>query len=167
MSRRLGSRTGRLTRVHMVQLISFGLNGASTGIVYSVAVWSLLAISRKTFELDVVIAYAISIAANYLGARLVFKPTTGIRGHALRYLSVVASNFLTTAVLAWWLHRAGADNIISVYLPVAVTSIPTFVLMRNWVFKNPVFDELAATGVSGDDAQPLNATENTNSTPAP
>jgi len=35
------------------------------------------------------------------------------------------------------LHHAGAGNIISVYLPVAVTSVPTFVLMRSWVFKNP------------------------------
>lgn len=129
----------------MVQLISFGLNGVFTGIVYSVAVWSLIAFSPKTFELDVVTAYAISVAANYLGARLVFKPTTGIRGHALRYLFVVAANFLTTAVLAWWLHRAGADNIISVYLPVAVTLVPTFVLMRSWVFKNPAIDELTPT----------------------
>lgn len=84
--------------------------------------------------LDVLIAYAIGVGANYLGARLVFKPTTGLRRHALRYLSVVAANFLTTAVLAWWLHRIGADNIISVYPPVAVTAVPTFALMRNWVF---------------------------------
>jgi len=121
----------------LVQLISFGLNGAFTGIVYSAAVWSLIALSPETFELDVVIAYAVATAANYFGARLVFKPTTGIRGHALRYLSVIAANFLTTAVLAWCLHRTGAENIISVYLPVVATSVPTFVLMRSWVFKNP------------------------------
>ncbi len=120
-----------------MQLISFGLNGAITGIVYSAAVWSLIALSPKTFELDVVIAYAVATAANYLGARLVFKPTSGIGGHALRYLSVVVANFLTTSVLAWYLHRTGADDIISVYLPVAVTLVPTFVLMRKWVFKNP------------------------------
>jgi len=129
--------TGRGTKARVVQLILFGVNGVSTGIVYSAAVWSLIAVSPKTFEFDVVIAYAVAAAVNYLGARMVFKPTTGIRGHAMRYLSVVAANFLTTGVLAWCLHRAGAENIISVYLPVAVTSVPTFVLMRGWVFKNP------------------------------
>jgi putative flippase GtrA len=145
VSKRIGWWTGRLTRAHLVQLISFGLSGAFTGIVYSAAAWSLIALSPKTFEFDVVIAYAIATAANYLGARLVFKATTGIRGHALRYLSVVAANFLTTSVLAWSLHRTGADNIISVYLPVAVTLVPTFVLMRSWVFKNPAIDELTPT----------------------
>ena len=137
LPRRIRWWAGRVTKTHLVQLISFGLNGAFTAIVYSAAVWSLIALSPKTFELDVVIAYAVATAANYFGARLVFKPTTGIRGHALRYLSVIAANFLTTAVLAWCLHHAGAGNIISVYLPVAVTSVPTFVLMRSWVFKNP------------------------------
>lgn len=124
----------------MVQLILFGVNGVSTGIVYSAAVWSLIAMSPRTFELDVLIAYAIGLGANYLGARLVFKPTTGLRRHALRYLSVVAANFLTTAVLAWWLHRTGVANIISVYLPVMVTAAPTFVLMRRWVFNNSATD---------------------------
>jgi len=115
----------------------FGANGVSTGIVYSAVVWSLIALSPRTFELDVIVAYATAIAANYVGARLVFKPTTGLRRHALRYLSVVAANFLTTAVLAWWLHWIGVANIISVYLPVMVTAAPTFVLMRRWVFNNP------------------------------
>lgn len=136
----IGWRTLRLTRTHLVQLVSFGFNGAFTGIVYSAAVWSLIALSPKTFELDIVMAYAIATAANYFGARLVFKPTTDIRGHAVRYLSVVAANFLTTSVLAWYLHRAGADDFISVYLPVGVTLVPTFVLMRGWVFKKQAID---------------------------
>lgn len=135
--RRIGWWTGPLTKVHLVQLILFGMNAVATAIVYTAAVWSLIALSGETFVLDIVIAYAIATAANYLGARVVFKPTTGVRGHALRYLSVVAANFLATAVLAWWLHRTGAAKIISVYVPVAVTSVPTFVLMRSWVFKNP------------------------------
>lgn len=128
--------SGWLTKARLVQLILFGANGICTGIVYSLAVWSLIAISPTTLVLDVVIAYATATTVNYLGARLVFKPETSVRGHALRYLSLIAANFVATAGLAWWLDRTGADNIISVYLPVAVTSIPTFMLMRSWVFKN-------------------------------
>jgi putative flippase GtrA len=126
----------RLTRAQLVQLASFGVNGLSTGVVYSVAVWTLIALSRRTFALDVLIAYAIAVLANYFGARLVFKPTTGIRGHALKYLSVIAANLLITSGLAWILHQAGAADVVAAYLPVAVTTVPTFVLMRSWVFRS-------------------------------
>lgn len=120
-----------------MQLSFFALNGLFAGIVYSVAVWSLISISPETIELDVIVAFALSALANYLGARLVFRPETTIRGHALRYLTVIVANFLTAGFFAWCLHRAGADDIVSVYLPVLVTAGPTFVLMRSWAFKKP------------------------------
>ena len=129
---------GRFTKPQLVQLVSFGLNGVSTAIVYSAAVWSLIAVSPRTFAFDVLLAYAIATAAHYFGSRLVFRAKTGMHGHdLLRYLAVVAASWLTTASLAWCLHRTAVNNVIAVYLPVAVTPIPTFLLMRNWVFKNP------------------------------
>jgi len=66
-----------------------------------------------------------------------------MRCHALRYLIVVAAHFAGTASLACCLHRIGAHNIISMYLPVAVTLVPIFVLIRGWVFKNPVTFEVS------------------------
>jgi putative flippase GtrA len=119
-----------------VQLVSFGLNGVSTAIVYSTAAWSLIALSPTTLAFDVTFAYAIAVAAHYLGSRLVFRAKTDLHGHVFRYLAVIAASWLTTAFLAWCLHRTAINIVIAVYLPVAVTAVPTFLLMRNWVFKN-------------------------------
>ena len=89
---------GRFTKPQLVQLVSFGLNGVSTAIVYSAAVWWLIAVSPTTFEFDVLLAYVIAMAANYLGSRLVFRAKTDMHGHVLRYLTVVAaSSWLNSA----------------------------------------------------------------------
>jgi putative flippase GtrA len=123
-----------LTRRTITQLVSYGINGVITAVVYTAVVWTLIALSRKTFALDVVAAYACAVVCNYVGARFIFKPTVGLRGHLPRYLAVIAGNFAVTALLAWSLHRAGVPNLFGAYLPVAVTAIPTFVLLRHWVF---------------------------------
>lgn len=118
-----------------MQLALFGLNGAFAAAVYSAVVWTLIAASPDTFALDVVIAFAASAVANYVGARVVFKPHTTFRGHILRYLIVVACTFTATGVIAALVHDAGAPDIVGAYLPTVLTAIPTFVVMRTWVFR--------------------------------
>jgi putative flippase GtrA len=129
-----------VTRANVAQVVGFGLNGASTAVVYSIAIWTLIAVSPRTFAVDVVAAYAIAVAVNYLGARLIFKPGDDLRTHFARYAILVAANSIATAVLASWLHRLGVHYALAVYFPVAVTVIPTFVLMRTWVFKRSTIE---------------------------
>ena len=116
------------------QFILYGLNGVFTAIMYSIAFWSLLALSRHTFVLDVIIAYAVAGLCNYTGARRLFKPTTKLHGHVRRYLVVLVGAFSLTSALAWSLDQAGAPRFVGAYLPVVVTSLPVFLLMRAWVF---------------------------------
>lgn len=82
-------------------------------------------------------AYAIGGICNYTGARRIFKPTTTIKGHLGRYLTVIAGAFALTSAVAWSLDRGGAPDWVGAYVPVLVTAIPTFVLMRTWVFRSP------------------------------
>ena len=123
------------SRHNLTQLAFFGANGLSTAIVYSVAVWTLIAVSPQTFALNVAVAYILGVVWNYLGARWIFKPGGDFRGHAPRYLAVVLGNLVVTALIAGVLNWAGAPKLISAYLPVAVIAVPTFLLMRGWVFK--------------------------------
>ena len=90
------------------------------------------------FVVDVVIAYAIAVLWNYLGARLVFRPETPLAAHGWRYASVVALNFAATATVAWACRRAELPDAVAVYLPVALTVVPTYVFMRVWVFCPPL-----------------------------
>jgi putative flippase GtrA len=119
----------------LLQLLLFAANGLCTAVIYSAVVWTLIAASPETFAVDVVVAYAVATAANYLVARFVFKPTGGALAHLPRYLVVVAGNFAFTAAAAWLLHRLGTWDAIAAYAPVVVTAVPTFVLMRMWVFR--------------------------------
>jgi putative flippase GtrA len=128
---------GRLDRQVVTQLVKFGLNGLVTAVAYSAVVWTLIAVSHKTFALDVVVAYAVSSVCNYIGARWVFKPTDGISGHIGRYVTVVACGFTLTTVLAWLIHKAGVPDLVGAYLPVLITAVPTFLAMRFWVFNSP------------------------------
>jgi putative flippase GtrA len=128
------SEASAVWRGRLGHFLLFGLNGAVTAIVYSIAVWSLIAISPRTFAADVVTAYAVAVGVNYLGARLLFRPTSRVSGHIVRYAAVVCLNFAITAAIAWLLHRAGARDAVAAYAPVLITAVPTYVLMRRWVF---------------------------------
>ena len=123
------------SRTRAVQLIQFAANGSLTAVIYSVAALSLIAASPTTLAADVAVSYAIAVASHYVGSRLLFHSGNIGRSHVFRYLSVVGVNFCATAGIAWLLHRLGAGNIISAYAPVVVTVVPTFVLMRSWVFR--------------------------------
>jgi putative flippase GtrA len=125
----------RLRRSDIRQFVLYGLNGAFAAVVYTIVVWLLLAVSHKTFVLDVLIAYAAGGVCNYTGARRLFKPVTKLSGHLGRYLIVVAAAFGLTSLLAWLLNRAGAPDVLGAYVPVIVTAIPTFIAMRFWVFR--------------------------------
>ena len=68
---------------------------------------------------------------------MVFKPETALATHAWRYAAVVALNFAVTAAVAWACRRAGLPDAVGVYLPVLVTVVPSYLLMRIWVFSQP------------------------------
>lgn len=130
-------RIAGIRRHDIRQFLLYGLNGAFAAVVYSAVVWSLLAVSHRTFVLDVVIAYAAGGVCNYFGARRLFKPTTPLAGHFGRYLIVVAGAFTSTSLLAWAFDRAGLPDLFGAYLPVVITALPVFVIMQRWVFNSP------------------------------
>ena len=125
----------RFLSPQVLQFALFAVNGAVVAVIYSIAVWSLISLSPRSFTFDVVIAYGISVVTNYLGARLIFRSATRMRTHVPRYLTVVALNFVLAAAVAWSLDYIGAPRIISAYAPVVVTAVPSFLLMRRWVFR--------------------------------
>jgi putative flippase GtrA len=118
------------------QAVLYGSNGVATGLLYSAVAWGLLAATSISLTGAVVIAYAVSVLGNYVGSRLIFRPTHGIGEHGLRYLAVVAFSFASTAFWAWVLDRPSVPAVVSVYAPVLLTTIPTFLLLRRWVFRS-------------------------------
>jgi putative flippase GtrA len=131
-------RTLGIAHDHIRQFALYCVNGVFTLIAYTVVFWSLLALSHRAFVLDVAIAYAVAGVCNYTGARRLFKPTTTLRMHVARYVTVVAGAFAVTSGLAWLLDHAGAPDAVGAYLPAVVTAVPVFVVMRTWVFSSPV-----------------------------
>jgi putative flippase GtrA len=132
------ARKSWLSRLSVVrQLVSYGVNGLLTTAVYSAVVWTLLAVSHKTFALDVLIAYGIAVICNYLGSRYIFRPTTNLHGHLFRYVTVVAGNVVLTALGAWLLRQWEAPDFVAAYVPVWAVTIPSFGLLRVWVFRSP------------------------------
>ena len=51
---------------------------------------------------------------------------------------MVALNFAAAATVAWACRRAELPDAVAVYLPVALTVVPTYVFMRVWVFCPPL-----------------------------
>jgi putative flippase GtrA len=124
----------RLKQSKFGGFILFASNGAITAATYSAVVWTLIALSGQTFALDVLAAYACAVAANYTGSRLIFGADSSVRSHVPRYATVVCLNFAITAGIAALLHGLGAPTAFAAYLPVIITAIPSYYLMRSWVF---------------------------------
>ncbi len=116
------------------RFVLFAGNGVVTAVVYTVAAWSLVWRFPDAFVADVVVAYAVALIVNFVGARYVFSPETTFATHGWRYLCVAGANFLVTTGLAWAAHRWGLPDPVAVYGPVLVTTVPTFVVMQRWVF---------------------------------
>jgi putative flippase GtrA len=112
----------------------FAVNGIVTAIVYSAIAWSVLVVEPGASSLAVVIAYAGAVAVNYLGSRIVFHAPPPSAPQLGRYFIVVAGNGLTAFVVASALKAGGSQEWVTVYGPVLVTMIPSFALMRWWVF---------------------------------
>lgn len=132
---RIGSLRHGISRRTFGQFMAFGVNGLCTAAVYSAVVWTLIVLSRRTFPLDVVIAYVVSTVVNYLGSRVIFHQGTTLRGHMVRYLALVAANLAVAAGIAALLDANHAPDAVGAYLPPVITAIPTFLLMKRWVFR--------------------------------
>lgn len=113
--------------------------------VYTVVAWLMLDISRHTFALDVLVAYVASAVSNYLGARRVFQVQSRFGSHKWRYLATLALSFGLTTILAVGVDNLDLPKLIAAYLPPIIAAVPTFLLLRFWVFRH---DRAAANAVT-------------------
>ena len=117
----------------------FMLVGAATAAVYL----GLMSVLYGRFHLDyriaVTVCYIIAVALHFLLNRhLTFRTGNGhVMLQIMKYLALVAINYLVTMlVVAGAVAWVGLSPYLGALLAIVSTTIVTFVMSKNWVFRS-------------------------------
>ncbi len=125
----------RATRVRLLELVRFGLVGASSTLIY-LGVYAAAVLAGVPFAAASVAGFLVSAGCGYvLHDRWTFRTNTPSRGGLSRWL-VLQGTVLGLNILVLWVlvAQAGLDRLLAQVIVLPLLPLATYVLSRRRVF---------------------------------
>lgn len=121
-----------------MQLFRFALVGGIVALTYIALYLLFLAVGMPQIAANAC-AFLLAIAVQYVGqGRFTFGKRLKDREQGLRFVVMVSLGLLTAALITGWIAKiVGLSDAIAALIVTVVLPVQNYLIMSNWVFKNP------------------------------